>query len=79
MNIYNYPKQEDVMTVLHTVLHTEVTSIDKKETLITLANLSCHGQEGNIELGTHIVSKSITQQVNDIFTKLLFKKIFIEG
>ena len=32
----------------------------------------------NRALGTHIVSKSIAQQVDDVFTKLLFKKTFIE-
>lgn len=74
LKIYNYPKQEDTMAALHA----KVISIDKMETLITSANLSYHGQEGNIELGTHIVSKSIAQQVDDVFTKLLFKKIFIE-
>ena len=74
LKIYNYPKQEDAMAALHA----KVISIDKKETLITSANLSYHGQEGNIELGTHMVSKSIAQQVDDVFTKLLFKKIFIE-
>lgn len=74
LKIYNYPKQEDVMAALHA----KVISIDRVETLITSANLSYHGQEGNIELGTHIVSKTIAQQVDDVFTKLLFKKIFIE-
>lgn len=74
LKIYNYPKQEDSMAALHA----KVISIDKKETLVTSANLSYLGQEGNIELGTHIVSQSIAQQVDDVFTKLLFKKIFIE-
>lgn len=59
-------------------LHAKDISIDKKETMVTWANLSYHGQEGNIELGTHIVSQSIAQQVDDLFTKLLFKKLFIE-
>lgn len=74
LKIYNYPKQEDSMAALHA----KVISIDKKETLITSANLSYHGQEGNIELGTRIMSKDIAQQVDDVFTKLLFKRIFIE-
>lgn len=74
LKIYNYPKQEDSMAALHA----KVISIDIKETLITSANLSYHGQEGNIELGTRIISKSIAQQVDDVFTKLLFNKIFIE-
>lgn len=74
LKIYNYPKQEDSMAALHA----KVISIDKKETLITSANLSYHGQEGNIELGTRIMSKDIAQQVDNVFTKLLFKKLFIE-
>lgn len=74
LKIYNYPKQDDSMAALHA----KVISIDKEETLITSANLSYHGQEANIELGTHIVSKDISKQVEDIFTQLLFKKIFEE-
>lgn len=74
LKIYNYPKQDDSMAALHA----KVISIDKEETLITSANLSYHGQEANIELGTHIVSKDISKQVEYIFTQLLFKKIFEE-
>lgn len=74
LRIYNYPKQDDAMSALHA----KVISIDKKETLITSANLSYHGQEGNIELGTHIISSQIAKQVEDLFTTLLFKKVFEE-
>lgn len=74
LKIYNYPRQEDSMSALHA----KVISVDMRDTLITSANLSYHGQEGNIELGTHIVSQSIAKQVDDVFTKLLFKKIFTE-
>jgi phosphatidylserine/phosphatidylglycerophosphate/cardiolipin synthase-like enzyme len=74
LKIYNYPKQDDSMAALHA----KVISIDKVETLITSANLSYHGQEGNIELGTHIISQDISRQVEEIFTKLLFQKVFEE-
>jgi len=74
LKIYNYPKQDDSMSALHA----KVISIDMKETLITSANLSYHGQEGNIELGTKILSKDIAKQVDDVFTQLLFKKVFAE-
>ena len=57
-------------------LHAKVISVDRKETLITSANLSYHGQEGNIELGTHIVSKDIAIQVERVFTQLVFSKVF---
>ena len=74
LKIYNYPKQEDKMSALHA----KVISVDQKEILITSANLSYHGQEGNIELGAQIHSKNLAKQVDDLFTKLLFAKIFEE-
>ena len=72
LEIYNYPKRHDSMAALHA----KVISIDQKETLITSANLSYHGQEANIELGTNIVSKEIAVQVETLFTQLTFSKVF---
>lgn len=74
LKIYNYPKQDDKMSALHA----KVISVDQKDTLITSANLSYHGQEGNIELGACIHSKEVAKQVDDLFTKLLFSNIFEE-
>jgi hypothetical protein len=74
LKIYDYRNTEDKMAALHA----KVISVDQKETLITSANLSYHGQEGNIELGTRIVSQEIAKQVEDVFTRLLFSKIFRE-
>ena len=51
---------------------------DKQQTLITSANLSYHGQQGNIELGTLIESKQIAKQIDDVFTKMIFSKVFSE-
>lgn len=74
LKIYNYPKSEDAMAAFHA----KVISVDGEKTLITSANLSYHGQQGNIELGTVIESKAIAKQVEDIFTQLIFKKVFAE-
>lgn len=74
LKIYNYPKAQDAMAALHA----KVISVDGEKTLITSANLSYHGQQGNIELGTVIESKMIAKQVEDIFTQLIFKKVFAE-
>ena len=75
LKIYNYPKSDnDAMAALHA----KVISVDGKRTFITSANLSYHGQQGNIELGTLIESKAIAKQVEDIFTQLLFTKVFVE-
>lgn len=74
LKIYNYKKQEDSMAALHA----KVISVDQKKTLITSANLSYHGQQGNIELGMLAESKKIAKQIDDVFTKLIFEKIFEE-
>lgn len=72
LKLYNYSPSEDAMSALHA----KVISVDNRETLITSANLSYHGQEGNIELGVIINSDKVARQVKDIFTKLVFKKVF---
>lgn len=74
LKIYNYKNSDDHMSTLHA----KVISVDKKLTLITSANLSYHGQQGNIELGTLIESAAIARQVEDVFTRLLFSKVFSE-
>ncbi|MCR4802115.1 MAG: hypothetical protein K5895_03820 [Lachnospiraceae bacterium] len=65
---------EDKMSALHA----KVISVDQKMTLVTSANFSYHGQQGNIELGTFIESKRVSKQLDDIFTKLIFSKVFKE-
>ncbi len=74
LKIYNYINSDDHMSALHA----KVISVDKKLTLITAANLSYHGQQGNIELGALIESVAIARQVEDVFTQLLFSKVFSE-
>ena len=59
-------------------LHAKVISVDQKKTLITSANLSYHGQQGNIELGMLAESRKIAKQLDDVFTKLIFEKVFTE-
>ena len=74
LKIYNYYQEYDRMAALHA----KVISVDQQQTLITSANLSYHGQQGNIELGTLIESKHIAKQIDDVFTKLIFSKVFRE-
>ena len=75
LKVYNYPRQKDDRM---SALHAKVLSVDGSKTLITSANLSFHGQEGNLELGTLMESSEITRQVDDVFTRLIFKKVFVE-
>ena len=74
LKIYNYHQEDDKIAALHA----KVISVDQQQTLITSANLSYHGQQGNIELGTLIGSKQIARQIDDVFTKLIFSKVFSE-
>ena len=74
MEIYDYTQPEDTMSAFHA----KVISVDQKKTLITSANLSYHGQQGNIEIGTLIDSKHVAKQMEDVFTKLVFGKVFRE-
>lgn len=74
LNMYNYKQSDDKMSALHA----KVLSVDSYSTLITSANLSYHGQQGNIELGTKIDSKTVAKQIDDIFTKLIFSKVFVQ-
>lgn len=74
LRIYNYQKPEDPRSSLHA----KVICVDQSKTLITSANLSYHGQEGNIEMGTYIESATIARQVDEVLTKLLFSKVFLE-
>ena len=74
LKIYNFKKQDDSMAALHA----KVISVDQKKTLITSANLSYHGQQGNIELGMLAESRKIAKQLDDVFTKLIFEKVFTE-
>lgn len=74
LKIYDYSNNEDKMAALHA----KVISVDMKQTLITSANLSYHGQQGNIELGTLIESERTAKQLDGVMTQLVFKKIFKE-
>ena len=74
LHIYDFPRRSNAMAALHA----KVISVDQEKTLITSANLSYHGQEGNIELGTLVESQKIAKQVDDIFTHLIFSNIVHE-
>lgn len=74
LKIYDYSNEKDKKAALHA----KVISVDMKQTLITSANLSYHGQQGNIELGTLIESERTARQLDEVMTQLIFKKIFKE-
>lgn len=74
LKLYDYSNEDDKMAALHA----KVISVDMSQTLITSANLSYHGQQGNIELGVLIESENTAKQLDEVMTQLIFKKIFRE-
>ena len=72
LQVYDYTNREDKMAALHA----KIIVVDKKETLISSANLSYHGMSGNIEIGTCISSEKVAKQIEELFKDLLFYKIF---
>jgi len=72
--VYEYAgKTEDKMAALHA----KTLLVDGKHMLISSANLSYHGLDGNIELGALITSPEKVNQVQEIFMELKRQKIFM--
>lgn len=74
LKIYNYKKAEDSKAALHA----KVIVVDQQKTLVTSANLSYHGQEGNIEVGALIDNSDYAKQVEHLFGQLISNKVFTE-
>ena len=74
LRIYEYTgKVDDKMAALHA----KTIIVDNKKMLISSANLSYHGLEGNIEIGVLISSEKKALQVYEIFNDLKRQKIFL--
>lgn len=71
--VYEYTgKVDDKMASLHA----KTIIVDGAKILVSSANLSYHGLEGNIEIGALINSKDKAAQVQSIFTDLKRQMIF---
>jgi phosphatidylserine/phosphatidylglycerophosphate/cardiolipin synthase-like enzyme len=71
--VYEYSgKVDDKMAALHA----KVILVDGNKMLISSANLSYHGLDGNIEIGTLITSWKKVSQVLEIFSDLKRQKVF---
>lgn len=75
LKVYEYVQKEDDQM---SALHAKVIVTDDIQSLITSANLSYHGQKGNIEIGALISSSKTAKEIDEVFTYLIFKKIFQE-
>ena len=73
LQVYEYQKQEnDKMAALHAKL---IVS-DVKKSLVSSANLSYHGMQGNIEMGFLIESHDKAKQIEELMKEMVRMKVF---
>lgn len=74
LQIYEYQKQEeDKMAALHAKLLVS----DVKTSLISSANLSYHGMQGNVEMGFLIESQNKAKQIEAVMKEMVRMKVFV--
>lgn len=73
LQVYEYQKQEeDKMAALHAKLLVS----DAKKSLVSSANLSYHGMQGNIEMGFLIESCDKARQIEAVMKEMVWMKLF---
>jgi len=73
LKVYEYSKSKvDKMAALHA----KILVVDKKKSLVSSANLSYHGLEGNIEIGLLNESLVKAMQIEDLFKEMIRMKVF---
>lgn len=72
LQIYEYQKQEDDKMA---ALHAKLIVSDVKKSLVSSANLSYHGMQGNIEMGFLIESHDKAKQIEEVMKEMLRMKV----
>lgn len=67
LQIYEYQKQEDDKMA---ALHAKLIVSDVKKSLVSSANLSYHGMQGNIEMGFLIESHDKAKQIEEVMKEI---------
>ena len=75
LRVYDYQKQtDDAMAALHA----KTIVVDEREVIVSSANLSYHGMEGNIEMGIRLESRDKAQQIEEVLNEMIRMKLFVE-
>ena len=74
LQVYEYQKQEDDKMA---ALHAKLLVSDAKKSLVSSANLSYHGMQGNIEMGFLIESTEKAKRIEEIMKEMTRMKIFV--
>ena len=75
LRVFDYQKQdEDAMAALHA----KTIVVDEKELLVSSANLSYHGMQGNVEMGIRLASPDKARQIENLLKEMIRMKVFKE-
>lgn len=74
LRVFDYQKQDDEMAALHA----KTIVVDEKELLVSSANLSYHGMQGNVEMGIRLISEDKAKQVESLLKEMVGMKVFKE-
>lgn len=75
LQVYEYQKQEDDKMA---ALHAKLIVSDAKKSLVSSANLSYHGMQGNIEMGFLLKSHDKAKQIEEVMKEMVRMKIFVK-
>lgn len=75
LQVYEYQKQEDDKMA---ALHAKLIVSDVKKSLVSSANLSYHGMQGNIEMGFLIESHGKAKQIEEVMKEMVRMKVFVK-
>ena len=73
LQVYEYQKQEEDKMA---ALHAKIIVSDARRSLVSSANLSYHGMQGNIEMGFLIDSSDKAKQIEQILKEMIQMKVF---
>lgn len=75
LQVYEYQKQEDDKMA---ALHAKLLVSDAKKSLVSSANLSYHGMQGNVEMGFLIESPEKAKQIEEVMKEMVRMKVFCQ-
>ena len=73
LHVYEYQKQEDDKMAS---LHAKLLVSDSKKSLVSSANLSYHGMQGNMEMGFLIESTEKAKHIEEVMKEMVRMKVF---
>lgn len=73
LQVFEYQKQEDDKIA---ALHAKLVVSDAKKSLVSSANLSYHGMQGNIEMGFLLESPEKAKQIEEVMKEMVRMKVF---